>query len=191
MFKVEQHGVNRGQGRQHNQGLRHGYGIVDIEDLHSGVEYLVREGHVDPDRVGMWGWSGGGTSTLLTLTRSKELRAGISVAPVTDWRFYDSIYTERYLGMPRNDDGSPTDAYVRGNVLTYADDLADPLLLIHGMADDNVLFTNSTRLFKVLQDGMIPFEMMTYPGKKHGIRGKDVRVHLFEMILAHFERYMA
>jgi dipeptidyl-peptidase-4 len=120
--------------------------------------------------------------------------AGVAVAPVVDWTLYDTHYTEHYMGHPAENEAG----YRESSPLTHVENLRAAtggklqgnLLLVHGMADDNVLFQNSVLLMDALQRARIPFEMMAYPGKKHGIRGKDVRVHLFERILAHLQRFL-
>jgi dipeptidyl-peptidase-4 len=111
----------------------------------------------------------------------------VAVAPVTDWKLYDTHYTEHYMGHPEEN----AEGYEQSSVLSHIERLraaSGKLLLVHGMADDNVLFQNSVLLMDALQRARIPFEMMAYPGKKHGIRGKAVRIHLFEMILGFFEQ---
>lgn len=182
---------NRGMG---NRGKRFGaalhlhMGGVEVTDQLVGVEYLKGMPYVDPARIGVFGWSYGGYMTLMCMCRAPEVfRAGVAVAPVTDWKLYDTHYTEHYMGHPAENEAG----YRESSVLTHIENLQGRLLLVHGMADDNVLFQNSVLLMDALQRGRIPFEMMAYPGKKHGILGKAVRVHLFEMILAHFERYLA
>jgi dipeptidyl-peptidase-4 len=112
-------------------------------------------------------------------------KAGIAIAPVVDWRLYDTHYTERYMGDPA--DG---DYYERSNPINYVDGLEGNLLLIHGMADDNVFFDNSVKLMAALQKGKKQFELMTYPGKRHSIRGEAERTHLNEMQLAFFKRHL-
>ena len=154
-------------------------GDVEVEDQAAGVKFLGTLPYVDRERIGIFGWSYGGYMVLMMLAREPGLLlAGASVAPVTDFRLYDTHYTERYLGHP----GVNAEGYEASSVFPYLENLEGSLLVAHGMADDNVLFTNSTRLFKELQDGTIPFEMMTYPGKKHSINGKATRTHLFETI---------
>jgi dipeptidyl-peptidase-4 len=130
----------------------------------------------------------GGYMTLMSLfTRPEEFAAGVSGAPVTDWTLYDTHYTERYLGTPQ---GNP-EGYEASGVFPYAKDLAAPLLLIHGMADDNVLFTNSTKLMKALQDDGRPFDVMTYPGSKHGLmRVPATGQHVFAHILRFFRQHL-
>ena len=164
-------------------------GKVEVADQMVGVNYLKSLEFVDPDRIGIWGWSYGGYMTLMSLfTQPDVFAAGVSGAPVTDWALYDTHYTERYLGTPQ---GNP-DGYEASGVFPYAKDLASPLLLIHGMADDNVLFTNSTKLMKALQDDGRPFDVMTYPGSKHGLTrvpatGQHVYAHILRFFRQHLE----
>jgi dipeptidyl-peptidase-4 len=163
-------------------------GDVEVDDQLAGVEYLRRLGYVDPERIGVYGWSYGGYMALMCMVRAPgAFRAGVSVAPVTDWRLYDTHYTERYMGHPT----ANAEGYKQSSPLTHIQGLGGRLLLVHGMADDNVLFQHSVLLMDALQRASIPFDMMAYPGKKHGIAGKPIRIHLFEMILAHFRRYLA
>ena len=123
--------------------------------------------------------------TLMCLSNAPEVfKAGVAVAPVSDWSLYDTHYTERYLRTPE----SNADGYARSSVFPYLRNLQGKLLLMHGMADDNVLFTHSTMLYKALQAANIPFEMMTYPGSKHALQEREVSVHRFNLILDFFER---
>jgi len=141
-------------------------GSVEVEDQVVGVRFLKSLPYVDPARIGVFGWSYGGYMALMCMLQAPgEFAAGVAGAPVTDWRLYDTHYTERYMGTPADN----AKGYTASDVLTYADKLAGPLLIMHGMADDNVLFTHSTTLFKRLQDLNKPFDMMTYPGSKHGL----------------------
>ena len=181
---------NRGTGHrgiQFDDPIYGQLGKVEVDDQAAGVRFLGTLPWVDPERTGIFGWSYGGYMVLMTMAKEPELfRAGVSVAPVTDYRLYDTHYTERYLGHP--DENSA--GYDATSVFPYLENLRGPLLVIHGMADDNVLFTNSTRLFAELQDRMIPFEMMTYPGKKHSITGKATRTHLFETVTRFMDRHL-
>lgn len=163
-------------------------GVLDVQDQLLGVKWLKQQDYVDGDRVGVFGWSYGGYMTLMLLMQAPgTFAAGAAVAPVTDWSLYDTHYTERYMGTPQAD----PEAYRLGNVLTYADKLKDPLLLMHGMADDNVLFTNSTLLMEQLQHAEIPFELMTYPGGKHSLVGEQIQVHVYRTITDFFNRHLA
>jgi dipeptidyl-peptidase-4 len=181
---------NRGMG---NRGKRFGVtlhlhmGGVEVADQLVGVEYLKTLPYVDPARIGVFGWSYGGYMTLMCMCRAPDVfAAGVAVAPVTDWKLYDTHYTEHYMGHPKGN----AKGYAQSSVLTHVQNLRGKLLLVHGMADDNVLFQNSVLLMDALQRARIPFDLMAYPGKKHGIQGKATRIHLFEMILAHFRRHL-
>jgi dipeptidyl-peptidase-4 len=155
-------------------------GGVEVADQKAGAEYLKSLPFVDPQRIATYGWSYGGYMTLKMLQADPGLyAAGIAGAPVTKWEFYDTAYTERYLGDPRKEPAS----YERSNALADAGKIRDPLLLIHGMSDDNVIFTNSTALAAKLQAEAVPFEMMFYPGQTHGLSGQGVKTHQWKTIL--------
>jgi dipeptidyl-peptidase-4 len=185
---------NRGsgnRGRAFETALYHRMGSIEIEDQVKGVDYLRSLTFVDPARIGVWGWSYGGYMALMAMVRAPEhFAAGVSGAPVTDWRLYDTHYTERYMGVPEA--GSPEsnpEGYRDGNVMTHAAALKGPLLVMHGMADDNVLFTHSTALFKRLQDLGKPFEVMPYPGSKHALlRFPTTGLHGYRTISDFFVR---
>ena len=188
VFSLDNRGI-AGQGVAFEAPAYKRLGRIEVVDQMRGVKYLKSRPWVDPERIGVFGWSYGGYMTLMMLMQHPgEFAAGAAVAPVTDWALYDTHYTERYLGMPRGPDGEPAAPYRLGNVLTYARHLADPLLLVHGMADDNVLFTHSTMLMQELQSRAIDFELMTYPGEKHGITGEGQRLHVYRRIDRFFER---
>jgi dipeptidyl-peptidase 4 len=159
---------------------------VEVQDQVRGVEFLRTLPYVDGRRVGIFGWSYGGYMTLMCLMRAPDVfAAGVAGAPVTDWTLYDTHYTERYLSTPRLNAAG----YAASNVLTYANGLERPLLLVHGMADDNVLFANSTALMKRLQDLQKPFDLMTYPGGKHGLIRQNVSgLHAHAHIVRFFDR---
>ena len=163
-------------------------GRVEVADQLVGVDYLRSLDFVDPKRIGIWGWSYGGYMTLMSLFKHPDVfAAGVSGAPVTDWTLYDTHYTERYLGTPQNN----AEGYEASGVFPYVGNLAAPLLLIHGMADDNVLFTNSTKLMKSLQDEGRPFDVMTYPGSKHGLtRVPATGEHAYAHILRFFRQHL-
>ncbi len=178
---------NRGsanRGKAFEDVLYHRMGFAEVEDQTVGARFLIAQPWIDPTRIGVWGWSYGGYMTLqLLMKRPRIFKAGVAVAPVTDWRLYDTHYTERFLGMP-----GESNAYEISSVFAYRRGLADDaLLLVHGMADDNVFFDHSVKLMGRLQKDRRQFRLMTYPGKRHGIRGKDVRAHLWRMALEFFE----
>ncbi|MDT8439128.1 MAG: S9 family peptidase [Wenzhouxiangellaceae bacterium] len=188
VFSLDNRGI-AGQGVAFQAPAWLSLGQVEVVDQLVGVEHLKTLDFIDPDRIGVFGWSYGGYMSLMMLMQHPgTFAAGVAVAPVTDWALYDTHYTERYLGMPRDEDGAPTSAYRLGNVLSYADRLADPLLLIHGMADDNVLFTHSTLLMHALQREAIDFELMTYPGEKHAVAGEGPRLHLWRQVARFLDR---
>ncbi|WP_308366094.1 MULTISPECIES: S9 family peptidase [unclassified Microbulbifer] len=162
-------------------------GSVEVEDQVTGVKFLRTLPYVDAERIGVYGHSYGGYMALMTMFKAGDyFKAGVSGAPVTDWSLYDTHYTERYMGNP-NRDG---EAYEASSVFPYVDGLKGSLLIYHGMADDNVLFTNTTKLIKVMQDKGIQFELMTYPGKKHSLRGKQTGIHQYSMIKSFFDRQL-
>ena len=182
---------NRGTGMRGTRfetalGARMGH--VEVQDQVKGVEFLRGLPFVDAQRIGIFGWSYGGYMTLMCLMQAPDaFAAGVAGAPVTDWTLYDTHYTERYLSTPR----ANPEGYRLSNVLEYAQGLKRPLLLVHGMADDNVLFANSTALMKKLQDLQKPFDLMTYPGGKHGlIRQSVTGLHATSTIVHFFDREM-
>jgi dipeptidyl-peptidase-4 len=180
---------NRGsafRGRAFEGALHRRMGSVEVEDQVRGVEFLRTLPFVDGSRIGVFGWSYGGYMALMCMVRAPGyFTAGVSGAPVTDWRLYDTHYTERYMGTPESNPAG----YRDGNVMTHAAALAGPLLVMHGMADDNVLFTHSTALFKTLQDLRKSFEVMPYPGSKHGLlRFASTGPHAYETVTRFFAR---
>ena len=159
-------------------------GEVEVADQVQGARWLAAQGFVDPSRIGVWGWSYGGYMTLMLMFKAPDVfRAGVAGAPVTDWTLYDTHYTERFLGTPKE---NPT-GYELSSVLPYAKDLRGKLLVMHGMADDNVLFLHSTKLFRRLQDLGKPFEVMVYPGAKHGLTRQHDGRHAYATILRFFD----
>jgi dipeptidyl-peptidase-4 len=180
---------NRGSGRRERQFTDALYGALgkhEVADQLTGIDWLGKQRFVDPKRIGVFGWSYGGFMTLrLLAAASHKIAMGVSVAPVTDWALYDTHYTERYIG------GTPQavpEAYKDSGVFAHLDGLKSPLLLIHGMADDNVLFTNSTRLIDALVNRNVQFELMTYPGAKHGISSRAGQRHVYGLIHAFFQK---
>ncbi len=161
-------------------------GKIEVEDQITGAKFLQSLPYVDKERIGIFGHSYGGYMALMTMFNAGDyFKAGVSGAPVTDWMLYDTHYTERYLSHPK----SNAIGYENSSVFPYIGGLSGPLLVYHGMADDNVLFTNTTKLIKALQDENKVFELMTYPGSKHSMRGKKVKVHLNNTIINFFNRH--
>ena len=163
------------------------FGPVQLEDQLTVVDaVLARIPQLDAKRLGWWGWSWGGTFTLYALSHSDRFRAGVSVAPVTDWRNYDSIYTERYMGTPTEF----ATGYKDFSVVNSAADLKGHLLLVHGTGDDNVHFENTIQYVQRLIDAGLPYDLQIYPRKTHSIAGPSARTHFYTRILAHFEQYL-
>ena len=187
VFELDNRG-GAGRAKRFEDTLHGRLGDTELTDQLAGVRFLRGLDWVDIDRIGVFGHSYGGYMALLCLARAPgTFAAGVSVAPVTDWRLYDTHYTERYLGSPR----AHPERYLESSVFPYLDGLSAPLLLMHGMADDNVLFTHTTKLLAVLQQRGVPFELMTYPGARHGLQEQGVAVHRYLTILDFFERRLA
>jgi len=159
-------------------------GDIEVTDQVQGAGWLAAQSFVDPDRIGVWGWSYGGYMSLMLMFKAPEIfRVGVAGAPVTDWELYDTHYTERYLDRPQVNAAG----YTASSPLTYAKDLKGKLLVMHGMADDNVLFLNSTKLFRKLQDLGKPFDVMVYPGAKHGLTRQNDGRHSYTMVKRFFD----
>ena len=182
------HADNRGsgmRGREFAQAAFHNFGAVQLEDQLTVVDsVLAKYPQLDSKHLGWWGWSWGGTFTLYALTHSDRFRAGVAVAPVTDWRNYDSIYTERYMSTP----SEFAEGYKKFSVVNSAAQLKGRLLLVHGTGDDNVHLENTVQFVQKLIEAGIPYDMQIYPRKTHSIAGPDVRTHLYNRILSHFEQ---
>ncbi|MGY1530748.1 S9 family peptidase [Luteimonas sp. A649] len=182
VFSLDNRGTPR-RGRDFGGALYGKQGTVEVADQRKGVEWLRAQPGVDGERIGVHGWSNGGYMTLMLLGQAPDdFRCGIAGAPVADWALYDTHYTERYMGLPK----ANVDGYRVASVFTHLDGIRDDaLLLVHGMADDNVLFSNATALMSRLQAAGTRFELMTYPGAKHGLRGADAlhRYRLAERFL--------
>ena len=181
---------NRGsphRGKRFEGVLKSHFAGAELEDQAAGVRWLQQQDFVDGERVGICGASYGGFMTLMALLREPSLyKVGVSIAPVTDWALYDTHYTERYLGHPETNAA----AYARSAVLPYVDGLVGKLLVIHGMADDNVLYTHSTKLYKALQDAGKMFDIMVYPGEKHGITGAKAKSHELNALVGYFVEHL-
>jgi dipeptidyl-peptidase-4 len=187
VFAIDNRGSG-GRGQKFTEALYHRLGGVEVTDQLAGVAWLKQQSFVDPARVGVFGWSYGGYMTLMLMSQSPgTFTAGVAGAPVTDYRLYDTHYTERYLGTPQEN----PEGYRLSNVLTYAGLLRDRLLLMHGMADDNVLFTNTTLLIPTLIASGRPFEVVPYPGSRHAaLSFRETGIHGWKTILDFFDRYL-
>nr|WP_285817831.1 DPP IV N-terminal domain-containing protein [Echinimonas agarilytica] len=187
VFRLDNRG-SYGRGVAFESPIYKQLGDVEVEDQIAGAKFLQTLPFVDSSRIGVFGHSYGGYLAQMLMYKAGDyFSAGVSGAPVTDWLLYDTHYTERYLGHPK----SNAIGYRNSSVFPYLKSLEKPLMIYHGMADDNVLFTHATKVFKALQDEMKPFEIMTYPGSKHSIRGKNTRIHLDNTVLHFFDRHFA
>ncbi len=184
VYSLDNRGSAR-RGKAFEEALFRDMGNVEVRDQLEGVRWLKAQPWIDGARIGVFGWSYGGYMSLMLLAKaSDQLACGVSGAPVTDWMLYDTHYTERYMDHPK----ANAEGYARSAVFAHVDGLTSALLLIHGMADDNVLFTHSTRLMAALQERRRPFELMTYPGGKHGVVGEANQVHLYTQVQRFFDR---
>ena len=186
VFALDNRGTPR-RGRAFSDAIFHQLGKVEVADQLAGVAWLKQQSWVDGGHIGVFGWSYGGYMTLMLLSKASDrIAAGVAVAPVTDWSLYDSHYTERYLDTPQKN----PQGYELSGVEHWLGGLKSPLLLVHGMADDNVLFTNSTELMAALQQRGTQFRLMTYPGGKHGLVGPVMRKHVYTLIADYFDEML-
>lgn len=153
-------------------------GVSELKDLEEAVDWIAAKPWADATRVGISGHSYGGFITAYALTHSKKFAAGIAGAPPTDWRLYDTIYTERYMGLPEEN----KDGYDKTSVIKAAGNLHGKLLLIHGLMDDNVHVQNSMQFIDAMQKANKPFELMIYPPSRHGIRGEHYQTLQIDFI---------
>jgi dipeptidyl-peptidase-4 len=159
-------------------------GKTELEDQLEGIRHLESLGFVDPARIGIYGWSYGGYMTLYSLLNAPDtFRAGIAGAPVTSWRNYDTIYTERYMGLPEEN----AKGYRESSPLDSADKLKAKLLMLHNIEDDNVLFQNTLQMAEAFERAGKLFDMVIYPGKSHAVGG-PIRRQLLEKTTDFFEK---
>ncbi|MEM9667833.1 MAG: S9 family peptidase [Pseudomonadota bacterium] len=187
LFRLDNRGMAN-RGREFEDVIYRQMGGPEVRDQLAGVDWLKSQPFVDPERIAIQGWSYGGYMTLMTLLQAPAgtFAAAIAGAPVTDWSLYDTFYTERYMDTPEDN----ADGYAASSVFPHIDNLEDPLLLIHGMADDNVVFENSTRLMAELQKRGKTFDLMTYPGERHGIRDEELQIHLMRTRMNFLNRHL-
>ena len=192
VFQLDNRGATN-RGRVFEGHLYRSMGQIEVADQSVGAEFLKKLRFVDPERMGIFGWSYGGYMTLHMLAQTDHYKSGVAGAPVTDWSLYDTAYTERYLGDPRPDNVNYTEgAYENGSVFTHIDGLTEPFLLMHGMADDNVVFRHSIMLMDAMQKkGAHNMRVMTYPGEKHGFRKKENQIHRDQQILNFFKETLS
>ncbi|WP_120715784.1 S9 family peptidase [Tsuneonella amylolytica] len=180
VFEIDNRGsANRGV--EFEKQIYRAMGTVEVADQKAGAEFLKTLDFVDPARIATYGWSYGGYMTLKMLEADQGLyAAGIAGAPVTKWELYDTAYTERYMGLPT---GEGAKVYETSDAMRDAEKIVDPLLLIHGLSDDNVVFENSSAFIAKMQGSNTPFEMMLYPGYTHRVSGPKISPHVWHSIL--------
>ena len=177
---------NRGTGARGEKFKKLTYkqlGKYETEDQISSAKWLANQSYVDANRIGIWGWSYGGYMSSLCLFKGNDIfKTAMAVAPVTNWKYYDSIYTERYMQTPEENSG-----YDENSPISHVDSLKGNYLLIHGTGDDNVHFQNSIEMVTALQKANKQFDFMMYPNKNHGIYGGNTRLQLFQMLTNYVE----
>jgi dipeptidyl-peptidase 4 len=177
---------NRGTGGRGKLFKNFAYGDISkwaVNDHVEAAEYLSTLSYIDKNRIGFWGWSGGGYLALMLMTKgAPHFKAAVSVAPVSDFRLYDAIWTERYMGLLNEN----IEGYESASAFTYADKLVGNLLIIHGTTDDNVHYQNTLQMASSLQQYGKQFDLMIYPNKNHRIDGGSTQYHLFKKITEFF-----
>lgn len=187
VMSFDNRGTPAPRGRQWRKSVHRQIGILASADQAAAVKSVLTERpYLDADRVGVWGWSGGGSMTLNALFRYPEIyQAGVSIAPVPNQLYYDTIYQERYMGLPSDNE----EGYRLGSPITFANKLEGELLLIHGTGDDNCHYQTTELLINELIKHNKPFSMFAYPNRTHAIReGENTTRHLYQMITDHFLR---
>lgn len=178
IFMVDNRGTGA-RGRDFRQITYKNLGEWEIKDQIEGAKYLSNLNFVDANRIGIWGWSYGGYMASLAITKGADyFKTAIAVAPVTHWKLYDNIYTERFMSTPQKN----PDGYEKSSPITYVKNFKGKFLLIHGASDDNVHFQNSAQLATALQKNAMQFETMFYPNKNHGIYGGKTSLHLYNLM---------
>ncbi|MFY9554634.1 MAG: S9 family peptidase [Blastocatellia bacterium] len=186
VVSVDNRGTPSPRGRAWRKIIYRQIGILASQEQAAAAKAITRWPFVDPARIGIWGWSGGGSMTLNMMFRYPEIyKTGMSVAPVANQRYYDTIYQERYMGLPQDN----VEGYKLGSPITYADRLQGNLLVVHGSGDDNVHYQNTEVLINALIAANKPFTMMEYPNRTHAIsEGANTSRHLFELLTRYLEQ---
>ncbi len=160
-------------------------GIIESDDQIAAARYFSSLPYIDSERIGIWGWSYGGYNVLMSMSRGNGVfKAGVAIAPVTDWRFYDSIYTERFMRTPQQN----SSGYDKGSAIKLADKLQGDLLLIHGTADDNVHVQNVMEYSRALIKANKQFDMFYFPDKNHFITGDNSRLYLYNKVIDFYKK---
>ena len=172
-----------GRGADFEKSVYMKLGELESRDQVEAALWLGRHSYVDKDRIGIWGWSYGGWNTLMSMSEGRNaFAAGVAIAPPTSWRYYDTIYSERYMRTPQEN----ADGYDRVNPIARAGQLHGALLLCHGLADDNVHFRNTAEYTEALVQADKDFRQVTYTNRNHSIYGGNTRLHLYRQAINHF-----
>jgi len=187
ILKVDNRGMAN-RGKDFALPIKHNFGEVELADQLAATKQALQQfPQLDASRIGFWGWSYGGYFTLYALEHTDIFKGGVAVAPVTDWHNYDSIYTERYMGLPKDNEAG----YKKSSPVNFAADLHGTLLEVHGTGDDNVHVQNTIQMVNAFINAGKQFNLMLYPRKTHGIAGFQARTHLFHMIQNQLEEILA
>jgi dipeptidyl-peptidase-4 len=185
VFTVDSRG-SANRGLDFEQAIFRNLAEVEVADQMAGVDYLKSKAYVDSTRIGVHGWSYGGYMTLnMMLKTGNTFKVGVAGAPVTDWKYYESVYTERYMDTPEEN----PDGFISSSTLNVTDNLQGRLLVIHGTNDSVVMLQHSVVLLKAFIQSMKVVDFMVYPGHNHGIRGND-RVHLYKTMTTYFDDHL-
>jgi len=161
-------------------------GIIESDDQIAAAKYFGSLAYIDQNRIGIWGWSYGGYNVLMSMSRSKVFKAGVAIAPVSDWRFYDSVYAERFMRTPQQNQMG----YDNGSAIKLAGQLDGNLLIMHGSADDNVHFQNTMEYTNALIDAGKQFDMFVFPDRDHSMRGAKNREFIYSKVIDYFKKNM-
>jgi dipeptidyl-peptidase-4 len=173
------------RGEEFRKGTYMNLGIRESDDQIAAARYLASLPYIDGNNIGIWGWSYGGYNVLMSMSRGNGIfRAGVAIAPVTDWRFYDTVYSERFMRTPQQNSGG----YEKASAIALAGRLEGNLLLVHGMGDDNVHFQNSVEYVRALVEAGKHFDMFFFPDNDHSLRGGNARNYLYEKVIDYFKR---
>jgi len=188
VMSVDNRGTATPRGRAWRKVVYGELGIASTADQTAAAKFVGRMPFVDSARMGVWGWSGGGSTTLNLLFRSPDVyRMGMAVAPVADQRYYDTIYQERYMGLPSVN----VEGYRRGSPVNFAKNLKGDLLIVHGSGDDNVHFQNTESVVNALVAANKQFSMMVYPNRTHCIcEGENTQLHLFSLLTTYLTQHL-
>jgi dipeptidyl-peptidase-4 len=188
VVSVDNRGTPAPRGRAWRKSIYDKIGVLNGSDQAAAARAIAKWPFVDPQRLGVWGWSGGGATTLNVMFRTPDVyKMGMAVSPVTDLHYYDTIYQERYVGLPQEN----PEGYKNGSPVTFAAQLRGDLLLVHGTGDDNVHYQNTEALVNALVKANKPFTMMAYPNRTHCIcEGQGTSVHLYSLLTRYLSEHL-